>query len=69
MRHLDNLKSKVNTLKKIKEGSIFSGVCKGIAQVFQIDAGIVRLFFAGLSLINGLGLFIYLFLHFILDET
>ena len=68
MDNLNDFKTKARALKKAKEGRMLSGVCAGIASTFQIDTNMVRLLFTGLTLINGLGLFIYLFLHFYLQE-
>ena len=46
-------------LYKIDEGKIIDGVCGGIAEYFGLDATLVRIIWALLSL-SGTGIFAYL---------
>ncbi len=47
---------------------VIAGVCSGLGQYLGIDAWIVRLFFLLLALGNGIGVFIYLLLWFIVPR-
>ena len=44
------------------------GVCGGIAQYIGVDPTVVRLVFAGLSILGGSGILLYLAAAFIMPE-
>ena len=44
------------------------GVCGGIAQYIGVDSTVVRLVFAGLSILGGSGILLYLAAAFIMPE-
>jgi phage shock protein C len=47
-------------LVRLREGRILAGVCAGLATHFGLDANLVRLIFAALSIFGGLGVLLYL---------
>jgi len=53
---------------KSKQGREISGVCAGLAEYLGCDAEVVRIFFSGLALFWGLGVWIYLWLMLKLKE-
>jgi phage shock protein C len=57
-------------LYRLKDGRIVAGVCTGLAAYFGIDATLVRLAFALLSVFGGLGILLYLCAWIVIpDET
>ena len=57
-------------LYRLKDGQIVAGVCSGLAAYFGIDATLVRLAFALLSVFGGLGILLYLVAWIVIpDET
>ena len=57
-------------LYRIRKGKVIAGVCGGIANYFDIDPKIIRLFCAGLIAAYGSGLLVYiLFVIFIPKES
>jgi phage shock protein C len=55
-------------LTKSSTNHIFSGVCGGIGEYFDIDPTIIRVIFVILALWGGLGILIYLILLIIMPE-
>ena len=51
---------KSKKLYKASEGKMLDGVCAGIAEYFGIDPTVVRVLWAVVSLIWGLGILLYL---------
>ena len=49
-------------LERNVNNKVIGGVCSGLADYFEIDTAIMRVLFAFLLLIGGLGLLIYLIL-------
>ena len=47
-------------LYRSRSGAILGGVCGGLGDYFNIDSNIIRLVFAVLTFINGVGLLLYL---------
>ena len=47
-------------LSRLRHGRIVAGVCAGLAAYFGIDANLVRLAFAVLTMFGGLGVLLYL---------
>jgi phage shock protein PspC (stress-responsive transcriptional regulator) len=47
-------------LYKIKEGAMLGGVCNGLAASFNLDVSIVRILFAVLTVMWGLGVLVYI---------
>ena len=47
-------------LYRIRDGRIVAGVCAGLAAYFGVDATLVRLAFALLTVFGGLGVLLYL---------
>jgi len=57
-------------LYRLKDGRIVAGVCTGLAAYVGIDATLVRLAFALLTLFGGLGVLLYLCAWIVIpDET
>lgn len=57
-------------LYRLRHGRLVAGVCAGLAAYFGIDATLVRLAFAVLSVFGGLGILLYLCAWVIIpDET
>ena len=48
------------TLHRVERGRIIAGVCQGLGEYLGIDALVVRIVFVFLSLLNGVGLPLYL---------
>lgn len=57
-----------NKLYRSEKGKVIAGVCRGLAEHYNIDPILVRLIFILLSLINGLGIIIYGVLWLILPR-
>ena len=55
-------------LAKSETDRYICGVCGGIAKYFGIDATIVRLVFAGLCVVGGSGLWLYIIAAFIMPR-
>ena len=47
-------------LYRVEEGKVLAGVCKGVAEYFNIDVTIVRLGWAIVSLFAGSGILAYI---------
>ncbi len=47
-------------LNRLRRGRLVAGVCTGLAAYFGIDATLVRLAFAVLTVFGGLGILLYL---------
>ena len=47
-------------LQRLRHGRLVAGVCSGLAAYFGIDATLVRLAFAVLTVFGGLGILLYL---------
>ena len=47
-------------LNRLRHGRLVAGVCTGLAAYFGIDATLVRLAFAVLTVFGGLGILLYL---------
>ena len=57
-------------LSRLQHGRVVAGVCAGLAAYFGIDATLVRLVFAVLTVFGGLGILLYLCAWVIIpDET
>lgn len=57
-------------LYRLRHGRLVAGVCAGLAAYFGIDATLVRLAFAVLTVFGGLGILLYLCAWVIIpDET
>jgi len=54
------------TLQRVDEGKVFTGVCNGIAEYFNMDVSTVRVLYAVTSLLWGFPIFIYIILSFTL---
>lgn len=55
-------------LYRSDKGKLLLGVCSGIGEYFSIDPVLLRLFFVLLSLVNGLGIIVYIVLWLILPK-
>jgi phage shock protein C len=55
-------------LVRSREGRIVAGVCAGLAVYFGLDANIVRLIFAGLTVFGGVGVLLYVVAWLIVPE-
>ena len=55
-------------LRRSREDRVVAGVCAGLADYFGIDVYIVRLVFAGLAILGGTGILLYLVAWLILPE-
>jgi phage shock protein PspC (stress-responsive transcriptional regulator) len=55
-------------LYRNRKGQVVAGVCAGLAEYFKVDANLVRLAFAVLSVFGGLGVLLYLIAWIILPE-
>jgi phage shock protein PspC (stress-responsive transcriptional regulator) len=47
-------------LYRIRDGRVVAGVCAGLATYFGVDATLVRLAFAVVTIFGGLGVLLYL---------
>jgi len=57
-------------LNRLRQGRVVAGVCAGLAAYFGIDATLVRLAFAVLTVFGGVGVLLYLCAWVIIpDET
>jgi phage shock protein PspC (stress-responsive transcriptional regulator) len=57
-------------LYRLRHGRLVAGVCAGLAAYFGIDATLVRLAFAVVTVFGGLGILVYLCAWVIIpDET
>ncbi|MGH3150187.1 MAG: PspC domain-containing protein [Streptosporangiaceae bacterium] len=57
-------------LHRLRHGRLVAGVCAGLAAYFGIDATLVRLAFAVVTVFGGLGILLYLCAWVIIpDET
>jgi len=57
-------------LYRLKEGRLVAGVCTGVAAYVSVDATLVRLAFALLTVFGGLGALLYLCSWIVIpDET
>jgi len=52
-------------LVRSEEKRVIGGVCAGIAQYFGVDPVLVRLIFAALALVQGVGVIAYLIIWFV----
>jgi phage shock protein C len=60
----------IKQLHRLKDGRIVAGVCTGLAAYAGIDATLIRLGFALLTLFGGLGALLYLCAWIVVtDET
>ncbi len=55
-------------LRRSHKDRVLAGVCAGLADYFGIDVYIVRLVFAGLAILGGTGILLYLVAWLILPE-
>lgn len=55
-------------LTRSVSNKMIGGVCSGLAEYFSIDPTIVRLIFAGLVILYGQGLLLYLILWIVMPE-
>jgi phage shock protein C len=55
-------------LVRSREGRIVAGVCAGLAVYFGLDANIIRLIFAGLTVFAGAGVLLYVVAWLIVPE-
>ena len=55
-----------STLKRLRKNKVFGGVCAGLAQYLNIDPIILRVVFILLTLLNGIGLLIYVIFWIVL---
>ncbi|HKB30784.1 MAG TPA: PspC domain-containing protein [Streptosporangiaceae bacterium] len=55
-------------LHRSREGRIVAGVCAGLADYFGVDANLVRLVFAALTFLAGMGVLLYLVAWLIIPE-
>jgi phage shock protein C len=55
-------------LARSRKGQIVAGVCSGLGDYLKVDANVVRLGFAVLTIFGGLGILIYLIAWVILPE-
>jgi phage shock protein C len=55
-------------LYRSRKGQVVAGVCAGLAEYFKVDATLVRLAFAVLTVFGGLGALLYLIAWIILPE-
>lgn len=53
-------------LNRVEEGKVFTGVCKGLAEYFNMDVQLVRIIYVISTLLWGLPLIIYIVLSFAL---
>jgi len=58
----------MKTLYKSKSQRMICGVCGGMAEYFNIDVTVVRLAFAGLSILCGGGILAYIVAAIIIPE-
>lgn len=59
---------KERKLCKSKENRLVCGVCAGLARYFGVDATLVRLIFAALTVIGGSGIWLYLIAALIMPD-
>ncbi|MFN0072770.1 MAG: PspC domain-containing protein [Chloroflexota bacterium] len=55
-------------LYRKREGKMVAGVAAGLADYFDVDPTLVRLVFVIAALINGIGIFVYIIMSFIVPE-
>jgi phage shock protein PspC (stress-responsive transcriptional regulator) len=55
------------TLRRVDEGKVFTGVCNGIAEYFDMDVKTVRILYVVMSLFWGFPIFLYIILSFALQ--
>ena len=51
-----------------REGRMVAGVCAGLGDYFGLDANLVRLIFAALSIFGGAGVLVYLVAWLVVPE-
>ncbi|MGY8917064.1 MAG: PspC domain-containing protein [Flavobacteriales bacterium] len=56
-------------LRRKRDGKEIAGVCNGLAEYYNLPARNMRLAFAFVALITGLGIAAYLFLWILLPEN
>ena len=60
----------VRRLYKVRDGAMFAGVCAGLAAYFAIDVTVVRVIFAGLTVLTwGLGILAYIFMMLVVPSA
>lgn len=65
---MEKSKQATRRLYRSTKERIIAGICGGLAEHFQIDPILIRLIFILLSLINGLGIIIYIVLWLLLPR-
>ena len=59
-RHVDMAKALPRKLMRPREGRVLAGVCRALAQYFEIDVVIIRLVWVLVLLMGGTGLLAYI---------
>ena len=59
-------KSETKRLYRCEDRKVIAGVCCGLADYFQIDPTLVRVFFVFLALFNGVGGLLYIILWIVI---
>ena len=54
------------TLQRVDEGKVFTGVCSGIAEYFDMEVNTVRILYVVISLFSGFPILLYIILSFAL---
>lgn len=54
-------------LQRVDDGKVFTGVCNGLSEYFNVDVQTVRILYVVASLIWGLPILIYIILSFTLQ--
>lgn len=62
------MNTQTQRLLRVRTERMLAGVAGGLARYFGIDPIIVRLIFAGLGLVNGIGVIIYLVLWLLMPN-
>ncbi len=53
-------------LQRVDDGKVFTGVCKGLSEYFNMDVQTMRIIYVVISILWGLPIFIYIVLSFAL---
>ncbi len=60
--------SKTKRLYRVPEGRVIAGVCAGLAAYLGVDPTLVRLVFALVTLMGGIGVLVYLCAWIVIPE-
>ena len=54
------------TLQRVDDGKVFTGICSGIAEYFDMEISTVRILYVVTSLFSGFPILLYVILSFVL---